>query len=84
MKPEKTPGLALLIGQMKPKSAKLPVESTKEKDEVEPEVDEDGQLVAMEELMVAIKEDNKKAALEAFKSLFQLLELEPHDESEHE
>lgn len=77
MKPQKGPGLAILIGKMKPGS-----------NHEEPDGDEgmssEGLEVAMEEFISAIKAEDVPAAVEAFRSLFEQCEMQPHEEAEHE
>jgi CRISPR/Cas system CSM-associated protein Csm2 small subunit len=77
---KKTPGLAILIGKMKPKMGK----------HEEPDGDEgmpipgEGLEATMEEFMAAIEDKDVPAAVEAFRSLFEQLEMEPHEEAEHD
>jgi CRISPR/Cas system CSM-associated protein Csm2 small subunit len=76
----KSPGLAILIGKMKPKMGK-PEEP--DGDEEMP-VEGEGLEATMEEFITAIEEKDVPAAVEAFKSLFEQLEMEPHEEAEHD
>ena len=76
MKPDKKPGLAVLIGQLKPKG-----ESDKQE---EPMGADEGLHAAMEEFIAAVKSDDVAGAVEAFKSLFEQSEMQPHAEAEHE
>jgi hypothetical protein len=50
----------------------------------EDDLDHDHLEVAMEELSHALKAEDYKAAAEAFRAAFDLLEVQPHDEYPHD
>jgi hypothetical protein len=74
---------------LKPKAASGAILTTKVRtpdapqDKPEGAEDNTGMLAGAEDFLRAIQADDKKAVAEAFKAMFEMCELEPHDETPH-
>ena len=64
-------------------SHRKPDGSKEESHSEEEDSDHSGLTACMRELASALKSDNHEAAAEAFRSAFQILDAEPHEEGPH-
>lgn len=64
-------------------SASAPAGKIERKPDEGKEEDYDGLEACMSELAAALKADDSKAAAVAFRSAFDMLEMQPHEEADH-
>jgi len=65
-------------------SVSAPADKVVRKPDEDKEEDYDGLEACMSELASALKSDDSKAAAVAFRSAFDMLEMQPHEEGPHE
>jgi hypothetical protein len=65
-------------------SASAPAGKIERRPDEDKEEDYDGLEACMSELAAALKSDDPKAAAVAFRSAFDMLEMQPHEEGPHE